>query len=744
MHKDKFYQCGKLIYTFRWAIVILFFLGVALCTPLLPKVITQFKAIGFLDPYSESAKADEFLKNRLSYYHNRFIVMYHSKKSLNNPKSLQEIRNSLASLKDFPLRYEILYPDDNPDQISKDKKTAYAVIAIRQNEELSADQIADLKSSIKKTSNFTISIGGEPVFMDDANQQTQQDLIQAEYIATPVAVITLLLVFGSVAAALVPMLLDGICAILILSILYAVSFRFSLSVFTLNIALLLGLCLSLDYALFIISRFREELAAGNNVREALAITHATAGKAVFFSGLAVMISLSALLIFPINVLFSVGVGGLTAVAVAVLVSVVLLPALLAILNKRINWLSLYSQKQKSDSKIWSWLVHQVIRRPWPYFFSILAVLLILGYPFLSVEFGLSDFRILPKTAASRDVFDAFQTQFNKNQLTPIIVTMKTRDDTMLTKSNIAYLYQFVDQLQDDPRVERVDSIVTTDPRLSKQQYQQLYTQKKSRLPTDLQRLLKLTTDDNFTVLNVLSKYPVNSEETKAMVEKIRDKKLPRSFNVTVTGTSAATIDVFDRIKQLFPYAFIWIISLTFLILLVLLRSLVLPIKAIIMNMLSLFASYGVLVFIIQQGHLSSLLNFEPQEIVDISLIIIIFCALFGFSMDYEVFLLSRIKEEYERTGNTNKSIAYGIIHSSRIITSAAIIVILICFAFLSADILLVKAFGLGIAVAIFVDAFLIRTILVPATIAILQKWTWYLPKWMDKLLPKLTFNIKEH
>jgi len=174
-----------------------------------------------------------------------------------------------------------------------------------------------------------------------------------------------------------------------------------------------------------------------------------------------------------------------------------------------------------------------------------------------------------------------------------------------------------------------------------------------------------------------------------------------------------------------------------------LRSLFLPIKAIIVNVLSLFASYGVLVFIIQDGHLSHLLHFQAQGLIDISLIIIIFCALFGFSMDYEVFLLSRIKERYEQTGNTNRSICYGIIHSSKIITSAAMIVIFICFSFIAADILMVKAFGLGIAIAIFIDAFLLRTLFVPAFMAILGKWNWYLPKWLDNILPRISFNPKD-
>ena len=207
-------------------------------------------------------------------------------------------------------------------------------------------------------------------------------------------------------------------------------------------------------------------------------------------------------------------------------------------------------------------------------------------------------------------------------------------------------------------------------------------------------------------------------------------KAPPPLKLQLTGTPVSNVEVLNSISRVLPYAILWIMVFTYLILLILLRSLFLPIKAILMNILSLCACYGALVLVFQDGYLHDWLNFEPQTTLDISLLVIIFCALFGFSMDYEVFLLSRIKEHYELSGDNDKSIIFGIEHSSRIITSAALIVIVICCSFLVADVLMVKAFGLGIAVAIFVDAFLIRTILVPATMALMKKWNWYLPKWL--------------
>lgn len=746
MHKGFFYQFGKFIFVARYAIVLISAILLAICIPILPKAVANFNSTGFTDPQSQSGKADKFLETHLNYSQNRFIVIFQAKQSFAaHPELFDEIKNAFRDIKNLSMQTEIFYPDTNKEQLSADKHTAYVVVMVKNNHELSDEQLHEIFTAIKKPAHLTMIVGGQPVFMSDTKVQTQKDLIRAEYIATPVAVITLLIVFGSVVAALVPMLLDGFCATFILSILYLIGQHLSLSIFTLNIALLLGLCLSLDYALFIISRFRQEIVLEKNVIDALAVTLATAGKAVFFSGLAVLISLSALLLFPINILVSVGIGGIIAVSVAVLVSVIILPAILAILKKRINLfsISIFSKKDSlKERRFWQWLVKKVVHRPWTYFIFILAILLIMGLPFLSVQLGISDYHILPKNLKSREVFDLFETKFSENQIMPITVLATATHNNILTKNNIAYLYQLGNQLKHQPGVKSVNSIVNTNPQLTKQEYQMLYTQNKDRMPAELKQLLKVTTKNNFTVFTVVSKYPTNSKQNTELVNTLRKLKTP-GLQIEVTGVPVNTDDVLAKIASIFPYAFLWVIVLTYLILLFLLRSIFLPIKAIIVNMLSLFASYGMLVFIIQQGHLASLLNFQAQGLIDISLLIIIFCALFGFSMDYEVFLLSRIKERYEQVEHNTLSIGYGIVHSSTIITSAAIIVILICFSFLSANILLVKAFGLGIAIAIFIDAFLIRTLMVPAIMQILGKWNWYLPNWIDRLLPKLSFNPKD-
>ncbi|WP_256597126.1 MMPL family transporter [Legionella hackeliae] len=522
-----------------------------------------------------------------------------------------------------------------------------------------------------------------------------------------------------------------------MTLLFFIGHLYTLSVFTLNIALLLGLCLSLDYSLFIMSRFRDELHNGVSVSDAIAITTETAGKAVFFSGLAVLVSLSALFLFPINILFSVAMGGGVAVSIAVLTAIILLPAILSVLGKRINFLSVRFHKDKKRFNFWHWLATKIVKRPLLFFFPVLLFLLMLGYPFLSAIFGVSDHRILPEKSEHRRFFDMYAKKFNIETLNPILLVIQTSHGSILSKTNINNLFDLAKKLKKNPSVDKINSVVTTDSDLTKKQYYTLYNDNKDSRSKSLKQLLATTTSYSFTVMSIISKYQINSPETQNLIADLRDLKLNDGMKVELTGTPVINKEVLESISHILPFALLWIIVFTYLILLILLRSLFLPIKAILMNLLSLCACYGALVLVFQEGYLSQWLNFEPQGMLDISLLVIIFCALFGFSMDYEVFLLTRIKECYEENGANNNSIVFGIEKSSRIITSAALIVIVICGSFLVADVLMVKAFGLGIAVAIFVDAFLIRTLLVPSTMALLQSWNWYLPKWMDRLLPRL-------
>lgn len=787
MRQSIFYRLGLFIYQFKRPVLAFSLMCLLACLPFISDIMSPFKSTGFIDETSESAIAQQWLDKKLKFHHeNQFIVLYHSKRlTTSNPLFHYKIKQSLLRLDEFPLEHDIVYPDMNVDQISKDKHSAFAVVTFHSSTPLSSVLLSDFKEAIQDPTHMSVYVGGEALFAEGVNKQTQEDLYKADMVAAPVAIVVLILVFGSLIAAAIPMLLGGCCALMILTLLFALGHVLTLSIFTLNIALLLGLCLNLDYALFIVARFRTELKeTPRDPKIALARTMATAGRAVFFSGLAVFISLSALLLFPINILFSIGIGGLTATFVAVLVATIALPAVLAILQQRINcwpvrlmddsghrliqrlsrylkglpwwaygllclpifcllllcfvWQLLNSGLKKLVLKIshdttphaWRTIAQHVVRYPYRYFLSCLVVLLVLGSPFLNVYFGIPDFKVLPKHTESRQFFDAYTRQFKSSELTPIVLIVKAKGD-ILSASTVGRLYDLALKLEKNPRVFRVDSLVTGTPKLTKAQYQAYYQSPKARENP----LIETTTGKHFTVFNVISKHDVSATETKTLIRQLRSLDVP-GLTLRMTGAPVIDLDVSDRVMQIFPKAALWIACLTYLILFLVLRSLFLPLKAIFMNVLSLTASYGVIVFVFQEGHLHHLLHFSPQGMIDISLLIIVFCAIFGFSMDYEVFLLTRIQEAYLKTHDNNGSIVSGIEHSSRIITSAALIVMCLCGSFMVADVLMVKEFGLSIAVAIFVDAFLIRTFLVPSTMALVKSWNWYLPKWLSKCLPK--------
>lgn len=740
MKNTLFYQLGSWAYRFRVVIIVFWSVLVLSCIPFLSTIITPFQSTGFVDKKSSSAIVDQVLNQTLGNPSNQLLVMYHSDTlTANQPLFQKKIQQSLHALKQYPLKHDVLLPSMNNKQISTDKHTAYVVLLFENKQVLTAEQLQHIQSIIKQPTHMSMTFGGEGVFINSLNTQTQNDLARAHNVAGPLAIITLIIIFGSIVAAIIPVLLGGGCALLILMTLFLIAHACTLSIFTLNIALLLGLCLSLDYSLFIISRFREELKHGYTLPQAIANTTATAGKSVFFSGLAVFVSLSALLLFPVNILFSVGVGGLVAVSVAVMIAIIILPAVLSVLNTNINRLPvcLFRNTSTHHSPTWHWIAVHVIKRPLLFFITGLFVLLLLGTPFLNAHIGVSNVHILPKHTDSRLFFDDYETHFNANRLTPLRLVITTQDASILSSKHVAAIYDVSKNLQNNPLVSSVDSITTFNPLLTKQAYQTLYRSTKPVTDPKLKLLLKTTTHKNFTIITIVSKYGENTPKTKQLIEQLQSIHLKEGLTAQLTGVFVNNQEVIASIAKLFPYAVGWILILTYVILLILLRSLVLPLKAIVMNILSLCASYGVLVFVFQEGHLHQLLDFDPQHIVDVSLMVIIFCALFGFSMDYEVFLLTRIHEAYLKNPDNNDSIVFGIEHSSRIITSAALIVIVTCTSFMVAEVLMVKEFGLGIAVAVAVDAFIVRSLFVPATMALIKRWNWYLPKWLDKILPNI-------
>lgn len=746
---------GRRVYRYRWLILIIWGLLLAVALPFAPRATEPLRVGGFADPALESAKAARTLATDLGYSTSAVIVTYTSTNPTllaTDPRFIAETEASLAGLRALNVQTTVVSHAANPRQISRDGRTAFEVVRLATDTESAAKLMPEITAALRPPPDLTMRVGGGPAFYADVENVSQHDLARAEAVAFPIAVVALLLVFGSVLAAGLPVLVGGAGVVVILAAIYALGTRMELSIFTVNLATLLGLGLGLDYSLFLSSRFREELARGHDVPEAIARTLATAGQAVVFSGLTVLIGLCALLTFHINLLVSIGIGGVVVVIVSVLAATTLLPALLSIVGTRIDTLSvrrLMARLRHSDSEtgragLWARVAHLVMRHPVAVFLPTLAVLALLGAPFLHIAFSSPDASIMPPSVQSRQVYDILNTEFTASETTPILVVVKTKPGTTaLDATNLAYLSDFVRHVQADPRVARVDSIVSVDPRLTLAQYQAYYRTIADLHDPYLTQFVRQYARKDTTLIAIISRFPSNSAESRALVAKLRNSSIGNGMTFAVTGATAGVLDVVNSLYHAFPRALLFIVLTTYVVLLFLFRSVVLPLKAILMNALSIVASYGMLVFVFQDGHFGRVLHFTALHFIEPTLPIIMFCTLFGLSMDYEVFLLSRIKEAYDATGDNAQSVAVGIERSARIITSAALIVVLVASSFVTADIVLVKALGLGIAVAVAVDATIVRALLVPATMRLLGHWNWYAPRWLLRFLPRRALALEQ-
>ncbi len=747
-----FHYLGKIATRFRWLIVGIWLVAIAIALPFAPQAGQVLHSGGFVSPDVESERAVTLLAQKLHLNLTIVQVIFNSQRyDAYSPQFIQESQQALTHIRSWSEVSGVVSFTDNPRQISLDRHAAYVNVLLKSDPDSAPKLLPQLEHRLQAVPDLKTSIGGGPVFYEDIQAVSERDLRRAEFLAFPFAVIALLLVFRSVVASILPALVGGGAVIVSLALVFALGHITILSIFVLNITTLFGLGLGVDYSLFMVSRFREELAHGRNVEDAVAATVATAGRAVIFSGLTVSIGLFGLTYFRVYLLSSVGIAGVLVVLLAVIAAITLLPAALAIIGPKINAFPVRLPKFMIFNKpprppiaesitypsqipaisdphhgFWYRLSHLVMRYPVQVFLPVLLLLVSLGLPFLGVRFSAPDASILPTNVPSRAAFDLLATRFNARETTPILLAVQTRGD-ILTPNNIRALYTYVQRIEADPRVARVDSILSADPRFTLAQYQLLYTHPQLIADPYVSALLKSSVAGNTTLIQVISKYDMLDQRSQELVLTIRNTPPGSGITVLVDGSTAGDIDYVTSLYTDFPKAILIVAITTYIVLLLFFRSVVLPLKAILMNTLSIMASYGALVVIFQDGFLHQFLGFTPLGFVEATSPILLFCALFGLSMDYEVFLLSRVQEAFWQTGDNTRAVALGLQRSGGIITSAAVIVIVVSASFATADIILVKALGLGMAIAVALDATLVRGLLVPSTMRLLGNVNWWFP-----------------
>ncbi|MDP9320524.1 MAG: MMPL family transporter [Chloroflexota bacterium] len=739
---------GHLVYRFRWAFLIVS--GALMVLSIAVSASGGDLKSGGIIQTSESGRAAKLIQDELPRSTGTsFTVVFGSGTLLaTDPAYKAAVTQALASVRTDPRVQEVLTAYDPGPQaaslVSKDQHNLLAIVSVKDDSVTAGKYYPELRAKISSDV-LTVQATGYLAINHDFNTILENDLQRAEYVSLPLALILLLLVFGTLLAAMLPLGVGMLAVVGGIAAAFTLSHATDVSQYALNIVTLIGLGVAIDYSLFIVNRFREELARGRTVDDAIARSMATAGRAITFSGITVAIGLAGMFFYQGTFLASMGYAGALVVAIAVFYGLTFLPAVLSLLGPRVNSLRLselwrrirrrpVSTAQRGPG-LWHRLALAVMARPLVVLIPVLVFILLAGSPFLRLRLANGDVDMLPPTAESRVALHTITDGFpNQDQNSYQIVVHFTNGSSPLGPENVNALYDLSRRIAAIPGVLHVASIVDL-PNVPKAQYPVMYTNP-AALPPDLQAGIKQSIGKDVAVLTAYNADPIGSDASRGLLTSLRAVAPPPGAELLVTGFTAYDVDAIDFILGKTPLAVGFVVVATYLVLFLLLGSVILPLKAVLMNFLSISASFGALVWIFQDGHLASQLNFTPSSI-DPTLPVIMFCIVFGLSMDYEVLLLSRMQEEYNRTRDNRHAVAEGLEKIGRLITGAAAIMVGVFLAFALADVVIIKAIGLGMAIAVAIDATLVRALVVPATMRLLGDLNWWAPRPLARLYRRL-------
>jgi len=621
------------------------------------------------------------------------------------------VEEMLAEAGDAVEQAELWHETQNPTLLSEDRAALLVPIELRAPEEETVEElVAAVQAADERNESLNFEVTGRYTTGADFTEVSERDLQEGELrFGLPSALVVLVLVFGAFVAALMPLALALVSIIVALGLTALVAQQWELSVFVVNMLTGMGLALGIDYALFVVSRFREERAHGREKLDAIVKSGSTASRAVLFSGTAFVLAMTGLLLVQSTIMRSLAVGAILVGIVSVAAALTLLPALLSLLGDRVNRLRVpflareIEREAAQESRFWGWIVERVIRRPALSFAVAAAALLALAVPLLGMNIGAAGIGTLPDALVSKQGLVALQESFPRAGAEPARIVVQGD----VTSPEIEGAFERLDaELADDG---------TFGPPVVEQ-----------------------APDGDVAVMTVPVAADALSDQAIDAVERLRGDYVPAAFEGVdaeplVGGTTANNIDYFDVMKRWLPLVFVFVLGLSFVLLTVAFRSIVIAGTAIVLNLLSIGATYGLLVLVFQHGWGTDLLGFQQVDIIEAWVPLFLFAVLFGLSMDYQVFLLSRIRERYTQTGSTNDAVAFGIGSTARLITGAALIIVAVFVGFAMGDLVMFQQMGFGIAVALLIDATVVRSVLVPAAMTLLGSWNWYLPGWLQWL-----------
>jgi len=695
-------------------------------------VAAHLSAGGFQDPGSESARAAQMLSEKFQQSDQQLLF------TVSHPAGAQSaaastVGTDIVTLLDAsPNVLGVTSPWTSPpaaaaELLSTDGTTGLIMATMSGGENKAQDYAADLaKQVVGDRDGVTVKAGGSSMIMKQINEQTMHDLIRMEVIAVPLSAVVLVWVFGGLAAAMLPLLVGVMAVLGAMSVLRLLTGFTEVSIFALNITTALGLALAIDYTLLIVSRYRDEISGGATPADALARTMSTAGRTVLFSAVTVALSLSALLLFPMYFLKSFAYSGVATVAFAAAAAVIVTPAAIVLLGDRLNaldlrrWLRRVLGRPEPVAKpveqiFWYRSTKAVMRRSVPIGAAIVALLVLLGTPFLRIEFGSPDDRVLPKSASAHQVGDQLREGFSSNLNNGLTVVIPDVQDA--TESE---LDRYAADLSRVPDVTLVSAPGGT-----------FVAGNKTGPPS-----APTAVAEGSAFLSIRSTAPLFSQASTVQLDRLHAVPEPAGRDALIAGGAQMNRDIVSAVTSRIPLVLGLICVITFVLLFLLTGSLVLPLKAIVLNVLSLSAAFGALVWVFQEGHLGAL-GTTPTGTMEANIPVLMFCVAFGLSMDYEVFLLARIREFWLKSGGTradaDEAVALGLARTGRVVTAAALIMAIAFAALIAAQVSFMRIFGLGLTLAVIVDATLVRMALLPAFMQVMGKRNWWAPRPLARL-----------
>lgn len=713
---DKWGKVGAFLYQFRYTVIAaLIVLAVALgaFAPKLPGVLggSGFQTEG------DYQTTTEILEKDFKQSQDTLLLVFQREKGTSKEEFQKRIEEIVQHIQTNETYDSFHHPLENKEMMQDD--IAYATILFSgKTSKERTEKAVQFAKEIKQESNDVVKVSptGYPIIDNEINTRTQNDLKVAEMIGLPIAFLVLLVSFGSLMASILPIVNGALSVISTMGILYFIGLDHELSIFVLNVAPMIGLALSIDFALLFVNRFREEVAY-RPVKEAIAVTYQTAGRAIVFSGLCVFVGLSGLFFFEIDYIQSVAISGMIVVLMSILFSLTLLPALLSLIGKR---LLKKNQTAPRTSKLWRTFAQFVMKHPVMMTIGVTLFIIVCLLPLRSAHLQFPDVEALPEKSDTRIAYEKYEEAFHSMAQThaDVTVVLETKKD-ITEKESLQKVEEIVQKLETDKDVYQVKSMYDEGNGMTAET---MYTLLQSPQREQITPLLESYTKDNKTVLQVFLHAKPEAESAKQWVRDFKETYKDADVTYYLGGMTTFQQELEDEIKDKVVIGMSVIFGSTFFILLFAFRSILIPIKAIVMNILSLSATIGIIIWLFEGGHF----GLEESAVLFV-LPIFIFGLVFGLSMDYEVFLISRIHELYEETGDNDLATLEGLVSTSRIITSAALIMIVVTGAFAFTDILPVKQMGLGVALAIFLDATIIRLILVPSLMKMFGEWNWWLP-----------------